>query len=83
MRRHTLLAVIVVCLSALAAAGVAGCENSDTPGGGSGNPGRRNDERRQPEQQPRGRHDERRKPEQQPRRHDGQRQIRAAAPVAQ
>jgi hypothetical protein len=33
------MVVIVVCLSALAAAGLAGCENSDTPGGGSNSPG--------------------------------------------
>ena len=39
MRRHALMVVIVVCLSALATAAVVGCKTSDTPGGGSNSPG--------------------------------------------
>ena len=37
MRRHTLMVVFVVSLSALAAAALVGCTTSDTPGGGSPN----------------------------------------------
>jgi cytochrome c oxidase subunit II len=39
MRRHTLMVVVVVCLSALVTAALVGCTSSDTPGGGSGSPG--------------------------------------------
>lgn len=39
MRRHTLMVVFVVCLSALATAALVGCTSSDTPGGGSSSPG--------------------------------------------
>jgi len=39
VRRHTLMVVFVVCLSALAAAALVGCETSDTPGGGANSPG--------------------------------------------
>jgi len=39
MRRHTLVGVFVVCLSALAAAAMVGCASSGTSSGGSSSPG--------------------------------------------